>query len=146
MEKLKTGVIGAGKVGHFHAHAYIESPYSEFAGVWNRTPERAEAFAKQYGVKAYSSIEDMAKDGIQAVSICTPHPNHCEAAVRAGVPWVMDIFTPHYGTDCDPVVAAGYDVRHGAIGPGTANSHGYERTHLEGLKATHDLLAAYLGL
>ena len=69
-----------------------------------------------------------------------------EAAVRAGIPFVMDIFTPHYGTDCDPVITAGYDVRHGAIGPGTANSHGYERTHVEGLKATHDLLAAYLDL
>ena len=68
------------------------------------------------------------------------------AAVKAGIPYVMDIFTPHYGTDCDPVITAGYDVRHGAIGPGTANSHGYERTHLEGLRATHDLLAAYLEL
>ncbi|MBR5702298.1 MAG: peptidase M42 [Oscillospiraceae bacterium] len=68
------------------------------------------------------------------------------AAVRADIPFVMDIFTPHYGTDCDPVITAGYDVRHGAIGPGTANSHGYERTHLEGIKATHDLLAAYLEL
>ena len=68
------------------------------------------------------------------------------AAIRADVPFVMDIFTPHYGTDCDPVITAGYDVRHGAIGPGTANSHGYERTHMEGIKATHDLLAAYLGL
>jgi putative aminopeptidase FrvX len=69
-----------------------------------------------------------------------------EAAVRAGIDYVMDIFTPHYGTDCDPVITAGYDVRHGAVGPGTANSHGYERTHMDGLRATHDLLAAYLGL
>ena len=69
-----------------------------------------------------------------------------DAAVRSGIPYAMDIFTPHYGTDCDPVISAGYDVRHGAVGPGTANSHGYERTHMEGLKATHDLLAAYLGL
>ena len=69
-----------------------------------------------------------------------------EAAIRAKVDYVMDIFTPHYGTDCDPAVVAGYDVRHAAIGPGTANSHGYERTHIDGLRATHDLLAAYLGL
>ena len=68
------------------------------------------------------------------------------AAIRAGIPFEMDIFTPHYGTDCDPVITAGYDVRHGAVGPGTANSHGYERTHLEGIKATHDLLAACLDL
>ena len=65
-------------------------------------------------------------------------------AVEAGVDYVMDIFTPHYGTDCDPSIAAGYDLRHGAIGPGTANSHGYERTHIEGLRATYELLLAYM--
>lgn len=67
-----------------------------------------------------------------------------DAAIRAGVDYVMDIFTPHYGTDCDPSLLAGYDIRHAAIGPGTANSHGYERTHLDGLKNTFDLLTAYL--
>ena len=66
------------------------------------------------------------------------------AAAEAGVDYVMDIFTPHYGTDCDPSLAAGYDIRHAAIGPGTANSHGYERTHLDGLRATYELLWAYL--
>ena len=67
-----------------------------------------------------------------------------DAATRAGVDYVMDIFTPHYGTDCDGSVLAGYDIRHAAIGPGTANSHGYERTHIDGLKNTYDLLIAYL--
>ena len=67
-----------------------------------------------------------------------------QAAIDEGVDYVMDIFTPHYGTDCDPSIAAGYDLRHAAIGPGTANSHGYERTHIDGLKATYDLLMAYL--
>ena len=67
-----------------------------------------------------------------------------KAAIRSHVDYVMDIFTPHYGTDCDVSITAGYDIRHAAIGPGTANSHGYERTHIEGLKNTFDLLAAYL--
>lgn len=66
------------------------------------------------------------------------------AAIEAGIDFVMDIFTPHYGTDCDVSITAGYDVRHAAIGPGTANSHGYERTHIDGLRSTFDLLAAYL--
>ena len=68
------------------------------------------------------------------------------AAIRAGVDYVMDIFTPHYGTDCDPSLAAGYDIRHAAIGPGTANSHGYERTHIDALRACFELLIAYLNL
>ena len=67
-----------------------------------------------------------------------------QAAMDAGIDFVMDIFTPHYGTDCDVSITAGYDVRHAAIGPGTANSHGYERTHMEGLRNTFDLLSAYL--
>lgn len=66
------------------------------------------------------------------------------AAIRAGVDYVMDVFTPHYGSDGDGSVAAGYDIRHAAIGPGTANSHGYERTHIDGLKNTYALLMAYL--
>ena len=68
-----------------------------------------------------------------------------ECARAQGIDYVMDIFTPHYGTDCDPSLVAGYDIRHAAIGPGTANSHGYERTHLDGLRNTFALLAAFLG-
>ena len=67
-----------------------------------------------------------------------------ETARDAGVDYVMDVFTPHYGTDCDPSLTAGYDIRHAAIGPGTANSHGYERTHIKGLENTYLLLMAYL--
>ena len=67
-----------------------------------------------------------------------------QTAINAGLDFVMDIFTPHYGTDCDPALLAGYDIRHAAIGPGTANSHGYERTHLAGLENTYRLLTAYL--
>lgn len=66
------------------------------------------------------------------------------AAIEAGVDYVMDIFTPHYGTDADGSVLAGYDIRHAAMGPGTSNSHGYERTHVDGLRNTYDLLMAYL--
>ena len=67
-----------------------------------------------------------------------------QTAVAAGVDHVVDVFTPHYGTDCDASLLAGYDIRHAAIGPGTANSHGYERTHIDGLRATYDLLTAYI--
>ena len=66
------------------------------------------------------------------------------AAKKAGVGYVMDVFTPHYGTDGDFSVLAGYDIRHAAIGPGTANSHGYERTHIDGLRNTYQLIMAYI--
>ena len=65
-------------------------------------------------------------------------------AKKAGVDYVMDVFTPHYGTDGDASVTAGYDIRHAAIGPGTSNSHGYERTHIDGLRNTYALTMAYI--
>ena len=67
-----------------------------------------------------------------------------ECAKRTGIDYVMDVFTPHYGSDGDGSVLAGHDVRHAAIGPGTANSHGYERTHIDGLRNTFDLAMAYI--
>lgn len=65
-------------------------------------------------------------------------------AKENGISYAMDIFTPHYSTDADTSIIAGYDVRHAAIGPGTANSHGYERTHIEGLKNAYLLLMKYI--
>lgn len=67
-----------------------------------------------------------------------------DTARKSGIDYVMDVFTPHYGTDGDTSVAAGYDIRHAAIGPGTANSHGYERTHIDGLKNTYLLTLEYI--
>ncbi|MBO4217358.1 MAG: M42 family metallopeptidase [Clostridia bacterium] len=68
----------------------------------------------------------------------------CRTAEENGIDYVTDVFTPHYGTDCDVSLTAGHDIRHAAIGFGTMNSHGYERTHKDGLKNTYDLLLAYL--
>ncbi len=67
-----------------------------------------------------------------------------EAGKASGADFVPDIFTPHYGTDADPALTAGYDIRHGAIGPGVRASHGYERTHIDAIKNTYKLLASFL--
>ena len=69
-----------------------------------------------------------------------------ETALKHEIAYVMDIFTPHYGTDADGSILAGYDIRHAGVGPGTLNSHGYERTHMDGVYQTYRLLMAYLGL
>ena len=69
-----------------------------------------------------------------------------EASAKAsGADYALDIFTPHYGTDADPALVAGFDVRHAAIGPGVRASHGYERTHIDAIKSTYRLLAEYVG-
>lgn len=66
-----------------------------------------------------------------------------EAAKRAEVDFAVDVY-PHYGSDADAALMAGYDVRHGLIGPGVYASHGYERSHVDGVKNTLELLKAHL--
>lgn len=65
-------------------------------------------------------------------------------AIENKIDYCLDVFTPHYGSDGDGSVMAGYDVRHGCIGFGTRNSHGYERTHIDGINETYKLLLAYI--
>ena len=51
---------------------------------------------------------------------------------------------PHYGSDVEATLHAGYDIRHGLIGPGVYASHNYERSHLDGVKNTFLLLTTYI--
>ena len=55
----------------------------------------------------------------------------------------VDIY-PRYGSDVEAALSAGYDIRHGLIGPGVYASHGYERTHLEGIENTLLLIVNYV--
>ena len=59
--------------------------------------------------------------------------------------YAVDIY-PYYGSDVEASLRAGYDIRHGLIGPGVAASHGYERSHINAVSATLKLLSLYLGM
>ncbi|HWP80849.1 MAG TPA: M42 family metallopeptidase [Candidatus Acidoferrum sp.] len=86
------------------------------------------------------------------VSICakdTRGPSNyeilCELislAKAGGIDYAVDVY-PHYASDCDTAVAAGYDLKHCLIGAGVYASHGYERSHLEGVRNTLELIKAY---
>ncbi len=68
-----------------------------------------------------------------------------DAAKRAGADYAVDVY-PHYGSDVEQTVRAGYDIRHGLLGPGVYASHGYERSHIDGAKNTLLLIAEFLGI
>lgn len=67
-----------------------------------------------------------------------------QAARKARADFAIDVY-PHYGSDADAALTAGHDVKHGLIGAGVYASHGYERTHLEGIAGTFRLLCQYAG-
>ncbi len=57
--------------------------------------------------------------------------------------YAVDIY-PYYGSDVEASLHAGFDLKHALIGPGVAASHGYERTHIDGISNTLKLLELYL--
>ena len=65
------------------------------------------------------------------------------AAKKANVDFAIDVY-PHYGSDAEAALRSGHDVKHGLIGAGVYASHGYERSHIKGMKNTFELLKAYL--
>ena len=65
-----------------------------------------------------------------------------KAAKENNLNFAVDVY-PLYSSDVDATLAAGYDIRHGLIGPGVYASHGYERSHKDGVENTLKLLAAY---
>ena len=57
--------------------------------------------------------------------------------------YAIDVY-PHYGSDVEATLRAGYDICHGLIGPGVYASHNYERSHIDGVRNTYELLCAYV--
>lgn len=65
-----------------------------------------------------------------------------KCAIEKNIDYAVDIY-PFYGSDADAALSAGYDLKHSLIGPGVYASHGYERSHVDGVKNTLELLKAY---
>ena len=68
-----------------------------------------------------------------------------EAAKAESADYAVDVY-PYYGSDVEATLSAGYDIRHGLIGAGVYASHGYERSHKDGVKNTILTLKGYLGI
>ncbi|EIT85163.1 YhfE [Fictibacillus macauensis ZFHKF-1] len=87
------------------------------------------------------------------VSICAKDssgPYHFELrkhlvtlAKKHQIEYKVDIY-PFYGSDASAALRAGYDVKHGLIGAGIDASHAFERTHVDSLRHTAELLLRYV--
>ena len=65
------------------------------------------------------------------------------AAKATGADYAVDVY-PYYGSDVEATLRAGFDIRHGLIGAGVYASHGYERSHIDGVYNTLKVLCGYL--
>ena len=110
MTRLKTALVGTGNVAHLHAAALQTLPESEFVAVCGRPSEKLRAFAARYGVRAFSDVGELIEQaGVEALCICTPHPNHAApviTAAGAGVHTLVEKPLASSLADCDAMIAA----------------------------------------
>ena len=110
MEALKTAIVGCGKVGPLHARALSGAPESVFVAASPDNVDANREIAALYKVKAYSDVEEMiASEGVQALTICTPHPLHALhaiKAIRAGVHVLIEKPLASSLEDCDAILNA----------------------------------------
>jgi UDP-N-acetyl-2-amino-2-deoxyglucuronate dehydrogenase len=109
-EKLKSGIIGCGKVAPIHAAALTSVPKSAFTAVCDNDIVRAREFAMRYGVSAYDNVTDMViREKLDVVTICTPHPAHrepCIEALKAGANVLIEKPLASSLEDCDTMLLA----------------------------------------
>jgi predicted dehydrogenase len=107
--RLRTAVIGYGKVAHTHAEALASMPESELVAVCGRDAGKARSFAERHRVRAYTSVAEMVASGVEVVVVATPHPVHAAVtvpALRAGAHAIVEKPLASSLEDCDAMIAA----------------------------------------
>ncbi|MGE3818083.1 MAG: Gfo/Idh/MocA family protein [Isosphaeraceae bacterium] len=108
--RLRTALVGCGKVGSIHASVLSSLPESELVAHCDSQAERAFAFASRYGGIAFQDVESMLRlVRPEAVFLCTPHPLHAWPAIlaaEAGAHVMVEKPMAASLEDCDRMIAA----------------------------------------
>lgn len=103
---LRTAIVGPGKVADTHARA-LQS-LSNFVAICGRDAAKTKTFADRYNIQPYTNLATMLRQKrIDALFICTPHPQHAEAALvalEAGVHVLTEKPTAITLADCDRMI------------------------------------------
>ena len=81
--EVRFALVGPGKVAALHAAALGRIPGARLVAVAGRDHDRTAAFAQRFGARADAGLtETIARGGVDAVVLCTPHPRHAEQAIE----------------------------------------------------------------
>lgn len=133
----------------YTTHFYISNNEEIGYGGNSNIPEKT----VEYIAVDMGAIGDGQQTDEYTVSICAKDssgPYHYELthqlvdlAKANNIEYKLDIY-PYYGSDASAAIKAGADVRHALFGAGIESSHAYERTHVDSLRNTAELLYAYV--
>ena len=90
---IRTGLIGAGAIGTWHARILAEAAQSRLVAICDRDPTRAHALAQLHGATPHTDEAAFFAHPMDAVIIATPefaHETHLRAAARAGLPVLIE--------------------------------------------------------
>lgn len=81
---MKIGIVGAGSMGHAHAPSWklLQNIGAEPVGIVTNRPESAQAFANEYDLEPYPSIDALIAD-VDILDICTPTNLHKDMTIKA---------------------------------------------------------------
>lgn len=86
MKKIRFALIGTSSVAPRHAEAIINSRNAKLVAVRSSSKERAESFAKRFGIEAYTDYKALLKrDDIDAVDIVTMNCTHADFGIQAAL-------------------------------------------------------------
>lgn len=133
----------------YTTHFYISNNEEIGYGGNSNVPEQV----VEYIAVDMGAIGDGQSSDEYTVSICAKDssgPYHYDLtrhlvglAQTNAIDYKLDIY-PNYGSDASAAIRAGADVKHALFGPGIEASHAYERTHVDSLRATAQLLYTYV--
>ena len=81
---IRVGIVGARFAAQFHLAGFrrVYGVPVEVVGVTSRSQGSAEAFAREHGIKAFASLEELC-EAVDIVDLCTPPSSHEPLAVAA---------------------------------------------------------------
>lgn len=80
---MRIGLVGAGRIGAFHARTLKRLDSVEQVVVADADLARAHAVAKELDCEAAADVEALFRSGLDAVAICWPASSHAELIARA---------------------------------------------------------------
>lgn len=81
MDRLRTGVIGLGRMGQHHCRVYSNQKEAQLVGIYDINPQVARETSRKYDVPEYQRLDDLL-DQVDAVTIATPTPTHFDIAMK----------------------------------------------------------------
>lgn len=105
---IKVAVIGAGMMGKNHLKTYKSIPGVELVGVYDIFSDATNAAAEMFGIKAFSSMEEVAAN-VDAVSVVTTSVTHCnvgEFFLNKGIHCLMEKPLASTEEECERLISA----------------------------------------